>query len=123
MSRIYTDENFYKINYLLGKEPVITAGFLFFSMQASRIIDSFTFNRLLEESEITENVKMCCCELAESLFLSEQNNDLGNKTSEKIGSYLVHFESKTDTLKTDRIRQKSIITKWLANTGLLYSGV
>lgn len=123
---IYADETFYKEKYLLGRKPVISTGFFFYARQASQAIDQYTFGRLkdIEEAGIPEEVKMCCCELAEAEFQYEkQKNDSGGKTSEKIGTYSVSFGSSTESAKAAADERRSIIMKWLTNTGLCYRGV
>ena len=62
---VYADETFYTEKYLLGRKPVISTGFPFYARQASQLIDQYTFNRLKDASEASEEVQMCCCELAE----------------------------------------------------------
>ena len=37
-------------------------------------------------SEFEENIKMCCCALAQVIFADSQNS--GVKTSEKVGTYV-----------------------------------
>ena len=64
--RAYTDETYYINDYLKGRKPVITAGFLFYARSASQVIDRYTFNRLKGVSDVPEEVQMCCCELSES---------------------------------------------------------
>ena len=86
--RAYTDETYYINDYLKGRKPVITAGFLFYARSASQVIDWYTFNRLKGVSDVPEEVQMCCCELSESEYHREkQQKESGGKTSEKIGTY------------------------------------
>ena len=65
----YADENFYTESYLCGKEAVINTAFDFYSRKASTVIRTFTGNNI-DENNIPEYVKMCCCEVAESLLLT-----------------------------------------------------
>lgn len=123
---IYADETFYKEKYLLGRKPVISTGFLFYARRASQTIDQYTFVRLKDtaEADIPEEVKMCCCELAEAEFRSEkQKKDSGGKTSEKIGTYSVTFGSASESSNAAANERRSIVMKWLAQTGLCYQGV
>lgn len=121
---IYADEAFYIENYLLGRKPVIATGFSFYARQASRVIDQYTFNRLSVITDIPEEVRMCCCELAEAGFQREkQQKAVDGKTSEKVGTYSVTFGSAQETAEAAAREQHSIIMKWLANTGLCYRGV
>lgn len=121
---IYADETFYKDKYLLGRKPAISAGFPFYVRQASQLIDQYTFGRLKELTELPEDVRMCCCELAEAEFRREkQQKDSGGKVSEHIGTYSVSFGSAQESAAAIGREQRSIIMKWLANTGLCYQGV
>lgn len=121
---IYADEKFYVENYLLGRKPVIRAGFSFYARQASQVIDQYTFGRVKKLAEIPDAVGMCCCELAEQIFRAEkQRKESGGKISEKIGTYSVSFGSEKETAESMSREQCGIVTKWLADTGLCYQGV
>lgn len=124
MMQAYTDEMYYINDYLKGRKPVITTGFLFYARSASQVIDRYTFNRLKDIEEIPEPVQMCCFELAESECRREkQQKEAGGKTSEKIGTYSVSFASAQESIAATSREQCSIIMKWLADTGLCYQGV
>lgn len=124
MMQAYTDEMYYINDYLKGRKPVITTGFLFYARSASQVIDRYTFNRLKDIEEIPEPVQMCCCELAESEYRREkQQKESGGKTSEKIGTYSVGFASAQESATATSREQRSIVMKWLADTGLCYQGV
>lgn len=121
---IYADEEFYNGKYLLGRKPVISAGFDFYARSASQIIDQYTFDRLKELPEIPEEVRMCCCDLAEAEFRKEkQQKESGGKTSEKIGTYSVSFGATQEVANAARWEQRYIVMKWLGDTGLCYQGV
>lgn len=121
---IYADETFYKDSYLLGRKPAISAGFPFYARQASQLIDQYTFGRLKELTELPEDVRMCCCELAEAEFRREKlQKDSGGKVSEHIGTYSVSFGSAQESAAAIGQEQRSIVLKWLADTGLCYQGV
>lgn len=122
--RAYTDETYYINDYLKGRKPVITAGFLFYAQSASQVIDRYTLSRLKDVVEIPDEVQMCCCELAESEYRREkQQKEAGGKISEKIGTYSVGFSSTQEVQQATAKEQRSIIMKWLADTGLCYQGV
>ncbi len=121
---IYADEKFYTENYLLGRKPVISAGFPFYARQASQVIDQHTFGRLKDVQDVPEVVKMCCCELAEEEFRREkQQRESGGKTAEKNGTYSVSYGGAAETQQTTAKEQRGIILKWLGDTGLCYQGV
>lgn len=115
---IYADYNYYIEKYhgsLIPQEQ-----FEYLSARASEYIDLLTFGRLESgvPDEYYDKVKKCCCALAESEFMSDQN---GNISSEKNGNYSVTFSVKSDD---ERNAEKNrIIARYLGNTGLLYRGV
>lgn len=120
----YADENFYREKYLLGRKPAISTGFGYYARQASQIIDQYTFGRLSGLQEVPEEAKLCCCELAESLYSTEkQKKASGGKTSEKIGTYSVSFATAKESSESHVNEQRGIVYKWLADTGLCYQGV
>ena len=120
----YTDEMYYINDYLKGRKPVITSGFLFYAQSASQVIDRYTFSCLKDIVEIPEAVQMCCCELAESEYrMEKQQKESGGKTSEKNGTYSVSFVSAQESAAATRREQRNIIMKWLADAGLCYQGV
>ena len=121
---IYVDEDFYKDKYLLGRKPVISAGFPFYARQASQMIDRYTFGRLTNVADIPEEVRLCCCELAEAGCRQEKaEKESSGKTSEKIGTYSVSFGSAQEQDDAKTRREHQIIMKWLEHTGLCYQGV
>jgi len=123
--KVYADDAFYKNSYLLGRKPVISAGFCFYARSASRIMNSLTFGRIDKLNDLTDDIKMCCCEIAECCYTSEKERKAaGGKTSERIGTYSATFSEKaltdTDVSASDAYR---IMNKWLSETGLLYRGI
>jgi len=123
--KVYADEDFYKKQYLLGRKPVISAGFNFYARSASKIMNSLTFGRIDKLNDLTEDIKMCCCEIAERCYTNEKERKAaGGKTSEKNGTYSVTYSDKaisdSDISSADAYR---IMNKWLSETGLLYRGI
>lgn len=120
----YADEEFYKNQYLLGRKPVISTGFLFYAREASYHIDRYTFGRLATMTDIPEEVQMCCCELAEALYQQQKiEKDASGKTSEKIGTYSASYGSSCELAVAAAQKRHQIIVKWLENTRLCYQGV
>ena len=120
----YADENFYTESYLCGKEAVINTAFDFYSRKASTVIRTFTGNNI-DENNIPEYVKMCCCEVAESFFRYEKllNGSTAGMTSQHIGDLSVNYESSVTLLQKQADENRQIIYHWLSGTGLLYRGV
>lgn len=120
---IYADEEFYIDEYLSGRKPVIRTGFTYYAREASKIIDGYTFDRLAKVAEVPEDVQMCCCELAEQCCRTEKQKKEAGKSSEKVGTYSVTFASGADISNADAKEKRSIVMKWLGNTGLCYRGI
>lgn len=121
---IYADETFYTEEYLMGRKPVIRSGFSFYARQASQVIDQYTFGRLAAVEAVPDAVKLCCCALAEAEYRREtQQQAAGGKTSEKIGTYSVSYGTGQEAAHAAVAEQRSIVLKWLENTGLCYQGV
>lgn len=121
---IYADEQFYKNEYLSGKAAVITAAFDFYARAASAVIRRQTYDNIGED--IPECVKMCCCELAELLYQSENGmSDKSDISSETLGngSYSVSYGNAAERMSAVQSKTREIIKRWLFGTGLLYSGV
>lgn len=120
---VYADEKFYNEAYLCGKSAVITSDYEYFFREASLMINQYTFGNIDPEN-IPQAVKMCCCELAESIFsrdmILSKNNGI---SSESVGGWSVNYASSSDVNSEFKKAVKNIIFKWLADTGLLYKGV
>lgn len=123
--KIYADAEFYTGEYLLGRKPVISTGFDYYARSASRVMNSRTFGRIDKLEALTDDIRMCCCEMAEHCFTNEKERKAaGGKTSEKNGTYSVTYsdkvQSQEDISSADACR---IMNKWLSETGLLYRGI
>ena len=118
---ITPDFAYYKHIFLLGGETKIPQGeFSHLAVEAMQEIKTATFGADVP-SEFEENIKMCCCALAQVIFADSQNS--GGKTSEKVGTYSVSFESSAAKLQKFKEDKRAVIRRYLADTGLLFSGV
>ena len=105
---------------------------------ASSWMDSATFGRLTNgiPDEWENEVRNCCCELSEQVYsfvissLSDDEDD-AKLSSEKIGNYSITYRSDAEffasflhgsTAGFEDVA-KSIISRYLGRTGLLYRGV
>ena len=120
----YADYEFYKNEYLCGKEAVVdTASFEFYAKKASAEINKYA-KQNIDENNVTKCVKTCCCEIAEILHDVEQcAKTSSGKTSESVGGWSVGYESKEQTMTVSQDNIKRSILTWLSGTGLLYGGV
>ena len=118
---ITPDFAYYKHMFLLGGETKIPQGeFSHLAVEAMQEIKTATFGADVP-SEFEENIKMCCCALAQVMFADSQNS--GGKTSEKVGTYSVSFESSAAKLQKFKEDKRAVIRRNVADTGLLLSGV
>lgn len=120
---VYADEKFYTEEYLSGKDAVISSNHRYFFREASLMINQYTFGNIDPEN-IPQSVKMCCCELAESIFsrdrILSKNNGI---SSESVGGWSVNYASSSDVNSEFKKTVKNIIFKWFADADLLYRGV
>lgn len=108
----YADETFYNNNYLDDRPAVITVGLSFYLQKATNIINKYIGTNI---TDITDDVKMCCCEVADLLYTESTR---GNKTSENNDGYSITW----DLSKTAEKQIVNIISTWLDNE-YLYAGV
>lgn len=114
----YADYAYYVGTY---KGAVIdAASFDTFALKATLEIKKYTFKRIVD-TDIPDDAKMCCCEVAELLFKDKQEDAKG-VASEKVGEYSVSYVSSEAKEKLLSLSVQSIIYNWLAMTGLLYRG-
>lgn len=122
---VYADYNFYTNEYLAGKSAAVTAAdFTFYARSASAIIDRYTHGNINADS-VPEQVKYCCCELAELIHTAD-TSEAAKKAgiaSESVQGWSQSYENSESRKNVLRVSQKDCIYKWLSNTGLLYSGV
>ena len=118
---IYADFDFYKTQYLCGaKEKITFTDFNFYARKATLEIDRQTFNRIPKDN-ISENVKMCCCEVAEILY---QNKDVNiSVSSESLGDQSTTFYSLEEREKATKNSIKKAVSSWLISSGYLFRGV
>ncbi len=123
MITVYADENYYKDSYLCGRAAVITSAFEYYVRSASQLIRQHTYSNINENS-VPDSVKLCCCELAELLYKSEDfEKKHGETSSESVQGWSKSFESKQERQKALNVAARNCIYKWLGGTGLLFAGV
>lgn len=120
---IYADETYYTSTYLAGRAAILTAAYVYYFREASKIIDVYTFGNI-DPGSYPDEVKMCCCELAETLYAADKEaaKSIG-KTSESVQGWSVSYQSGTERKQEQDTKQHDIIFKWLSGSGLLFSGV
>ncbi|HAG04042.1 MAG TPA: hypothetical protein DCG28_01265 [Lachnospiraceae bacterium] len=123
MITLYADYNYYYTNYLVssnGMPSIFFDEFDHWGNKASSYINLYTHGNIGEE--IPDEVKKCCCELAELLYKYEHTPAISGVTSEKVGDISKTYDNSETAVKSLSTQIKNIIYTWLANTGLLYQG-
>jgi len=140
MSLIYADLTFYKEKYLLGDDSVIPdTAFKYYANKASIKIRNMIRLDMLDitdDSEVTEEMRMATCEIAEILCtydqktVSDASSDEDNAipvgvSSETVGDYKVSYAANSEADRDKRKNQtiSDSIKKWLGPAGLLFRGV
>lgn len=119
---VFADYNFYKNEYLCGKEAVIdTASFKFYAIKATRKIIQYTFESV-DKTNFPECVRHCCCEIAELLFNFDSQSRNGVSSS-STGDVSVSYESSESQRQVLSQKIRSAVYLWLVDTDLLYRGV
>lgn len=120
----YADSAFYMGEYLRGKEPSVgEERFEFYARSATQKIKLYTGDNV-DGDNIPECVKMCCCEIAETLYKSEQYDEQNaGVSSESVGGWSKSYESSESRKQSLDSSVRGIAYKWLSGTGLLYRGV
>ncbi|HBG7746641.1 TPA: hypothetical protein KRE80_002143 [Clostridioides difficile] len=108
---MYIDYEFYST---LGGE-IPQGKFNKYAIRATKYIDYNTFNRI---EEVTEEIKIATCEIADLIYKSNLEGDKEIQ-SESIGSHSVTYTANNKTLE-----QKAYdILKMYLDSDLLYRGV
>ena len=115
----YADYEYYTGTY---KGAVIdAASFNQYARKATQIIKLHAFGRILD-LDISDEVKMCCCELAEHLYKQDNKEHEDDIQSEKKGEWSAAYVSGKEAEDINERKIREIIYNWLAMTGLLYRG-
>lgn len=125
---IYADYSYYTDEY--GGNTISENDFRTFAVKASERINAVTFGRLEEgiPEAYAENIKRCCCELAENIhkYGNMQGAENGTVSSEKIGSYSVDYQSTAEQISAVSALDDvcdDVVRRCLGRTGLLYRGI
>lgn len=132
---MYADYQYYKNDYLLGRNPVIhdENDFDFFERMAEKEINNQTFGRITKDPAfLSADVRNCTCAVTEFLYKCDTLDDKNYQTG---GGQLVSFSNDGDSGAYDvsqsdyiskQAREKkinSLVSFYLSGTGLLYRGV
>lgn len=118
----FADFAFYIDEYRPNNE-ISAAEFDYYARQATQKIKQYTGNNV-DESNIPECVKMCCCQIAELLNKADKQEQAnGGKSSESVQGWSVSYESREQARLELQANINSSVYTWLSGTGLLYRGL
>lgn len=106
---------------------ILETPFNLLEFKARKYVDKYTFGRLINLEEQTEEVKMCVFELVNSLnnyeIISNTSVEKANVKSENIDGYSVTYADNTTTSMAEVVKGKEeaikdIIYTYLSNSAL-----
>ena len=115
---VYADLTFYTNEYLQGRSAKITAAdFPFFARNASMTINSYAGT--FPSDAIPEEVRLCCCEIAELLYTGETSeaNSKAGIASESVQGWSQSYESSESRLTAQSAAIDAVLHKWLDGLG------
>lgn len=120
---IYADFTLYREKFLTGKEPVLDIGsFDYYARKATLEIKRYTGSNI-DDGNVPEDVKMCCCEIAEIIYIGEKTASGKGIASENVGGWSVSYETSETLRQSLAGRIRTVVYDWLGNSGYLYRGV
>lgn len=90
------------------------------ALQASYKVNMLCYGRAEDNKQFEEEIKLATCSLLDTMF--KINEDGGIKQSETTGKHSVTYSTSQQNSSERKEYYKSVMP-YLANTGLLYSGV
>lgn len=122
---MYANYSYYKAGYLHKDTGLISeADFPAYAQQASMRIDYLTWGRVSDTLAAREEIKLCCCEMAEAIYRYDQARD--NESAAPIVSWSNDGESGSYDISSSDITEEGhnrminkIARKYLLRLGLL----
>jgi hypothetical protein len=121
MTTAYVTYTYYTTTYL--GTAIASADFARLALRASASINSMTFGRAADETDLTiiDNIKMACCAVAEEIQRQEASPDDAIQ-SESIGANSVTYAATSSKLLTNEAKREKAAKEYLGNTGLMFKG-
>lgn len=111
---VYADQTFYKAEYLQGRSAKVDeADFPFYALSASAAINSYA--GAFPEDDIPEEVRLCCCEIAE-LLCTGDTSEASKKAgiaSESVQGWSQSYESSESRMTSQNAAVDAVLHKWL----------
>lgn len=121
----YADIGFYINEYRRNRDGGIAdSDFSYYALKATNEIRARTFGNIKADGLIPDEVRLCCCEVAEKLHdldraKGENGMVLQNYSNDGDSGTFLASEMTTDAIAT-AIDQ--IVRSWLLETGLMFCG-
>ena len=77
----------------------------------------------IDDENPPEEVKMCCCEIAELAYKRDQSAQSDGVSSESVQGWSKSYESTESRRNAFDKAVRECIYNWLSSTGLLYRGI
>lgn len=121
---VYADFTFYNNKYLCGKQEILKAAeFLYYALLATQEIRRYTGSNA-DGDDVREEVGMCCCEVAERLYMAAKTEaQSGGVSSESVSGWSKAYESSDARKQSLEKSVHDTVYRWLSGTGLLYRGI
>lgn len=118
---VYADYTYYTEVYM-GHE-IAKEDFPRLSQRASEWIDQLTFGRAagVTEENLLTAVQSACCAAAEAVQQNEASQKAGVVSSERVGDQSVTYARVSAGEAQGSVTRA--VSRYLANTGLMYAGV
>ena len=117
---VYADQTFYTEQYLQGRAAKVpVADFPFYARNASVTINSYAGT--FPADDIPEEVRLCCCEIAELLYTGE-TSEASRKAgiaSESVQGWSQSYESSESRSSAQAAAIDAALHKWLDGLGSL----
>jgi lysozyme family protein len=121
----YVDYSYY-MNTYKGSKITSESEFVSSERKAELYLNRETYGNITSETDISDNVKMCICELAEASYSFESVTHDKSITSERVGDYSVSYASQVETDNNYKKAIRDTIHLYLDNpvdAHLLYRGL
>lgn len=125
---LYAEYRFYEEQYLAGHSAAVKErDWMYYSRKAGQYIDECTSGRI-DPDNVPDPVRFCTCELVEILAetdSTQQDGVSGPMTGYSNDGQSASFATDPNSIYTQAGKSRamrSIVRKYLARTGLLYTG-
>ena len=121
MRMVYVTEEYYQSEYLCGRDSALAESFLYYAAKASQKIDHHTYGRLKSGWDVTDDVKICCCELA-GIYISAMIKKSRQQAPTATMEIVEHSIQNHSQEKRKKKNSFSHTFAYLSDSGILYQG-